>query len=130
MIPAIHFYIIDDDPSFGNSLKRLLVAKGFSAEYFKSPQTFLDSVPTENQGYAIIDIHMPGCKGFELMETMRQMHYSMPVIVITGQPLEDSRDMAMRKGAIGFLQKPFSEDSLWEIIASVQENQDEQAGQR
>lgn len=35
-----HFYIIDDDPSFGKSLKRLLNTKGFVADHFGSAQSF------------------------------------------------------------------------------------------
>ena len=114
--PSANVYIVDDDVPFGKSLKRLLNARGVAAEHFRSAQSFLDSVPPGQQGYAIIDIRMPDCDGFELMGKMRDMHYDMPVIVITGQAQANSRDMALKKGALGFLQKPFSEDSLLELI--------------
>jgi len=113
------FYIVDDDQSFGKSLKRLLNARGMYAEYFGSAQSFLDSVPSSQNGCAIVDIHMPECDGFGLMDKMQQMHYGMPVIIITGQTLLDSRDLAMQKGAVGFLQKPFSEESLLELAGKA-----------
>jgi FixJ family two-component response regulator len=115
-VPTTHFYIVDDDTSFCKSLKRLLNARGFSADYFGSAQSFLDSVPSDQRGYTIVDIHMPDCDGFALMEKMHEMNYHMPVIIITGQPLADNRDTALEKGALGFLQKPFSEDSLLELV--------------
>jgi FixJ family two-component response regulator len=86
------------------------------ADYFGSAQSFLDSVPPGQHGYAIVDIHMPVCDGFALMDKMYDLHYSMPVIMITGQTQADTRDLALQKGAVGFLQKPFSEESLLELV--------------
>lgn len=115
-MPATHFYIVDDDLSFGKSLKRLLNARGMTAECFGSAQSFLDSIPPDQRGYTIVDIHMPDINGFDLMNKMREMHYVMRVIVITGQPQADNRNLAMEKGALGFLLKPFSEESLLELV--------------
>ena len=110
------FWIIDDDLQFGKSLRRLLNSTGIPAEYFGSAQSFLDSVPPGQPGYAIVDIHMPGCDGFELIRRMRDLHYDIPTIMITGHVDKHARDRAMQHGAAGFLQKPFSEESLLELI--------------
>jgi FixJ family two-component response regulator len=115
-ISATHFYIVDDDLSFGKSLKRLLNARGMRAEYFGSAQSFLDSIPPDQLGYAIVDVHMPDISGIALMSRMREMNYTMRVIIITGQPQADNRNRALDGGALGFLQKPFSEESLLELI--------------
>ena len=113
------FWIIDDDLSFGRSLKRALDARGFAAEYFGSAQSFLDSVPAGEHGCAIVDIHMPVCNGLELMGRMRDLHYDIPVIIITGQPYGPSRELALESGAIGYFQKPFSTDSLLEAVRKL-----------
>ena len=123
-IQPVRFYIVDDDLSFGKSLKRLLNARGIPADYFGSAQSFIDSVPPGQHGYAIVDINMPVCSGFGLMDRMREMNYRMPVIIITGQTQADSRDIALQKGALGFLQKPFSEESLLELIKQGAEGSD------
>lgn len=115
-MPGQHLYIIDDDQSFGRSLKRLLTAKGYPTDFFTSAQAFLDSVPSGQKGIAIVDLHMPVCDGLELMDKMRELHYDMPVIVVTGQTQADSRDIAVQRGARGFLQKPFNEASLLALI--------------
>ncbi len=115
-ISSPHLYIVDDDLSFGKSLKRLLNARGIQVDYFVSARSFFDSIPPSQPGIAIVDIHMPVCDGFALMDKMQELHYQMPVILITGQTHAESRDMAMQKGAVGFLQKPFSEESLLELI--------------
>jgi FixJ family two-component response regulator len=120
-IQPAHFYIMDDDQSFGRSLKRLLNVSGYSADYFGSARSFLDSIHPGQQGWAIVDIHMPECDGFTLIDKMHELHYDMPVIIITGQAQADARDLAMQKGAVGYLQKPFSPGSLLELIHKVGE---------
>jgi two-component system response regulator FixJ len=110
------FLMVDDDASFGDSLQFLFQSRGYTAFVFRSAKAFLDSVPSEQKGIAIVDLHMPGCDGFELMDKMRELHYEMPVIVVTGQSQAYSRDEALERGAVGFLQKPFSEQSLLELI--------------
>lgn len=114
--PRGHCYIVDDDMRFGKSLRRLLNAMGIPVDYFGSAQSFLDSVPPGQDGYAIVDIHMSDCNGFALIDKMKDLQYDMSVIVITGHAQADARDRAMRKGAAGFLQKPFSEESLLELL--------------
>jgi len=94
----------------------MLDSRGYSAHYFESALSFLDAVPSGQKGIAIVDIHMPQNNGFSLLNMMRDMHYIMPVILITGQTSGDTRDVALQKGAIGFLQKPFNEQSLLDLV--------------
>jgi FixJ family two-component response regulator len=47
---------------------------------------------------------------------MGDMHYDMCVIIISGQASCNARDRAMEYGAIGYLQKPFSAESLLELV--------------
>jgi two-component system, LuxR family, response regulator FixJ len=120
-ISSLHLFIVDDDQSFSKSLKRLLNARGITADCFGSARSFLDSVPPAQQGCAIVDIHMPECDGFALMNKMHEMHYVMSVIVVTGHAQSDARDLSMQKGAVGFLQKPFSEESLLELLDKAED---------
>ncbi len=119
------FYIVDDDLSFGRSLKRLLNARGRAAKCFSSAQSFFDSVsPDQKEGIAIVDINMPGCNGFALMDKMHDLGFRIPVIVITGKPQKDSHSRAMERGAMGYLKKPFSEVSLLELIEMQEKKND------
>jgi FixJ family two-component response regulator len=114
-----HIYIVDDDPSFGRSLKRLLSARGISADYFESAMAFLDSVPPDRkEGIVVVDIHMPDCDGFGLIDKMDARGYRMPVIVITAHAREDTQKIAKERGAMGFLEKPFDERKLLDLIES------------
>jgi FixJ family two-component response regulator len=117
---VIRVFIVDDDRSFGISLQRMLNCRGISADLFDSAQTFLDSVPSGQKGIAIVDIHMEFQDGFSLLDKMKFLGYTIPVILITGQADSSSRDMAMDRGAVGFLQKPFLERSLMSLIEELQ----------
>ena len=120
--PRIKIYIVDDNQSFGRSLKRLLNARGISADHFGSAQAFLDSVHSYHKGIAILDINMPECDGFVLMDKMDAMGYDMPVIVITGYAKADTEKIAMERRAVGFLRKPFDENSFLDMIETQMEN--------
>jgi FixJ family two-component response regulator len=111
-----HFYIVDDDQSFGRSLKRLLNTIGYPADYFGSAKSFFDSVPPDCDGFAIVDLRMPECDGFSMIDKMHEMHYNMRFIVITGHAQNDAKDIALQKGTLGLLQKPFSQESLLELV--------------
>ncbi len=118
MNPMIYptVYIVDDDSSVRSSLKHLMKSAGYSAYAFESAQSFLDSVPSDSAGCLILDIRMPEMNGFELQEKLRELHYHLHSIFITAHACEGDRKYAMDHGAIGFLQKPFNDLSLFELI--------------
>ena len=122
MQKQIPVFVVDDDLSFRKSLKRLMQSRGFDVSCFESAWAFLDSVPPGPNGIAIIDINMPKCDGFTLVEQMNELGYGMSVILITGQTGPDTRRLAMDRGALGFLQKPFQERSLMSLIEELQED--------
>jgi FixJ family two-component response regulator len=115
-----HIYIVDDDESFGRSLKRVLNARGLAAEYFLSARSFLNSfVRGSEESVAVIDINMPECNGFSLLDKMHDSGCSIPAIIITGQFQANSEKMALQHGAIGYLEKPFEIDSLLNLICNM-----------
>ena len=120
-----HIFIVDDDQSFGRSLRRLLNARGISADHFESAVAFLDSVSHDRKkGIVVVDVYMPDCDGFALMDKMHARGYSMPVIVITGSSRSDTRKIARERGAVGFLEKPINQISLLSLIEEQIRNVD------
>jgi len=117
-----HIFIVDDDHSFGSSLQFMLQCRGMRVDWFESANAFLDSVPSGQKGIAIVDIHMSLFDGFSLFDQMKELGYTMPVILITGQTGPDTRDIAIERGALGFLQKPFLEKSLMRLIESLNDH--------
>ncbi|MFC1601456.1 response regulator transcription factor, partial [Candidatus Sumerlaeota bacterium] len=99
------------------SLRRLLISAGYSVESFGSAQTFLDSVPVDyKKGVLLLDLRMPGMDGFALQKRMKELRSELRIIFITADAQPGDRDRAIRAGAVGFLLKPFQEESLYELI--------------
>jgi len=118
-----HIYFVDDDDAYRRSLVRLLKSAGYSADSFSSAQSFLDSVPTAHEtGVLILDSRMPGMNGFDLQERMNEVASRLQIIIVTGDAHPGDRDHAVNAGAIGFLQKPFEEESLLELIGPATDN--------
>ena len=111
-------YIVDDNT--GISPHRMLNSREIEASYSKSAGAFLGSVSRGRRRIAVVDLRMPECDGFSLMEKMYALHYDIPVIVITGQTLSDSRETTMQRGTVGFLEKPFDEESLLALIEQLE----------
>ena len=120
-----HIYFVDDDDLYRKSLVRLLTSAGYSVKSFSSAQSFLDSVPVAHErGVLILDLRMPGMDGFDLQERLKELASGLNVIIITGDAHPGDRDQAISAGAIGFLQRPFEEESLMELIGPAMENGD------
>ena len=112
-----HVYLVDDDAPFRKSLVRLLTSAGYSAESFSSAQSFLHSGPVPHKtGVLILDLRMPGMNGFELQKRVNKLASRLQIVIITGDAQPGDHEHAINSGAIGFLEKPFEEDSLLELI--------------
>ena len=121
-----HIYFVDDDEAFRKSLTRLLTSGGHQVESFASAQSFLDSVPVDYKtGVLILDLRMPGMDGFALQKKLNEYRSQLKVIFITADAQPGDRDRAVRSGAIGFLQKPFQEESLYELIREAMKTEEE-----
>ena len=66
----------------------------------------------ENYDLVISDIIMPGMSGMDLLNSIREKHPNISVIMITGNPTTDLTVNAIKKGAADFLTKPFDIDDL------------------
>jgi FixJ family two-component response regulator len=111
--------IVDDDDSVREALKSLIGSVGFRAEAFGSGEEFLSSSFIYETDCLITDVRMPGgMSGLELQERLNNAHSDIPIIFISAHDDGDARTRALRAGAVDFLQKPFSEDSLLGAIGA------------
>jgi len=115
-IPLIS--IVDDDESVRIALKSLIGSVGFRAEVFGSGEEFLNSPHVSHTDCLIADVRMPGMSGLELQDRLNAANASLPIIFISAHDDGEARSRGLRAGAIDFLQKPFSEDSLLGAISA------------
>lgn len=109
--------VVDDDESMRNALRGLLKSVGLQAELFASAEEFLRSGRLPGTACLILDIRMPGMSGVELQEQLIATDSAVPIIFMTAHGDEETRARALERGAIDFLQKPFSDEALLGAIA-------------
>ena len=109
-------YIVDDDASVCRALSILLVTYGFKVDTFTSAENFFNVVPKSVPGCLILDIHMPGLDGWETLQHLLISGHSRPVIIISADKNERFTAKALKAGAVGFLQKPFNDQELVDLI--------------
>ena len=109
-------FIVDDDESVCRALGVLLVTYGFSVKTFTCAEDFFNAVPNSAPGCLLLDIHMPGLDGWETQQRLLASGSSRPVIIISADKKEGLRERALKAGAAGFLQKPFNDQALVDLI--------------
>jgi FixJ family two-component response regulator len=108
--------VVDDDDAVRRSLQRLIRSAGFAVNVFASAEEFLNSEHLRTTRCLILDVRMHGMDGFELQRQLRVSQHEIPVIFITAHGNEASCSQAIKEGAVAYLRKPFSEQSLLNAI--------------
>ncbi|MDQ4087585.1 MAG: response regulator [Pseudomonadota bacterium] len=108
-----HFvYVVDDDRDVRRSLSFMLGASDIRSYPFGSGEDFLEAVPTLQPGCILLDLRMPQMDGFLVMNELARREIDWPVIVMTGHGEVPVAVRAMKLGAVDFIEKPFSEETL------------------
>jgi len=112
-------YIVDDDEAVRDSLRWLLEANNYRVRAFPSGESFLAEYDEKRPGVLIVDVRMPGMSGLELQEQLIARKSVMPIVFITGHGDVPMAVSTIKKGAIDFLEKPFEETDLREIVGRM-----------
>jgi FixJ family two-component response regulator len=104
--------IVDDDKTVRESANSLIRSLGYATATFASGEEFLKSGRLSDTECLITDVQMPGMSGVDLQSRLIANGNRTPVIFVTANPDERTRQRALGAGALGFLIKPFSVESL------------------
>lgn len=110
-------YVVDDDEAVRDSLTLLLESAGHAVEAFEAAGDALASCSARRPSCVITDIRMPEMDGLEFQERLVRNRIEVPVIVITGHADVPLAVRAMKAGAVDFIEKPFSDET---ILASIE----------
>ena len=108
--------IVDDDEPFREALGSVMKAVGFLTNTFASAEEFLVSSHTQDTTCLILDVRLPGMSGIQLQRRLLDTNRSVPIIFITAHGDAALRDLAIKAGAAGFLNKPVRSDTLLKEI--------------
>jgi FixJ family two-component response regulator len=111
--------IVDNDALVGDGIAALVESLGYNGVTFTSAEHFLQSDVIAETTCLIADVQMPGLSGLELQEALQSQGHLTPVIVITGYPNGKDRTRALQNGAVGYLSKPFGEQTMAECLTRL-----------
>jgi FixJ family two-component response regulator len=116
--------IVDDDAAIRDSLEILLSGRGFTCESYASATDFLNNADLDKCGCLLLDLHMPGVSGVELLEILRARSILTPAILMTGAADGQLLERAKKCGALAFLRKPIMRDELlgWLTLSGIQKS--------
>jgi FixJ family two-component response regulator len=112
-------FVVDDDASVRNSLRRLIASIGLAVEVFPSASAFLAAPRRDAPACLVLDVRLPGLSGLELQRELARTDRTLPIIFLTGHGDIPMSVRAMKAGAIEFLTKPFREQELLDAIAQA-----------
>src|SRR6476646_4049461 len=113
----IRILIADDQPDIIDALRLLLSDEGYEVTPARSPGEALDRLEAADFDLAVLDLNYTrdttsGQEGFDLMERIRALDPTLPVLVMTAWSSVAGAVEAMRRGARDYIEKPWDDDRL------------------
>ena len=123
-------YLVDDDPLVRKALSRLLRASGHEVVAMASAAEYLEAELENRPSCLVLDVHMPGVTGLELLDELNRCQSIVPVVFITGYGDIPSSVRAMKSGAVEFLEKPVDDADLLRAIDEALARHRQRRGER
>jgi FixJ family two-component response regulator len=109
--------VVDDDASFRRALGRLVRLWGFRLWTFASAEEYLRiGVPAD---CIVLDLHLERMSGLELQCLLSEEGNAVPIVFVTATDDPTARRRALDAGAVAYLEKPFDEYRLLEVLQAV-----------
>ncbi len=104
--------VVDDDITLNVSIAFLIEQMGMKALSAFDAEEALEIISKEEVDAVISDVNMPGMNGIELLREIKHYRHETPVIIMSGDADQWTKDEAFREGAVAVLEKPFSNNIL------------------
>lgn len=105
-------YLVDDDTIVRKAIALSLSQAGLKVRDYGSAKTFLEEYQEEQAGCLVLDLRMPEMDGLALQQILNEKESGIPVIFISGDGDIPTSVKAIKKGAMDFLEKPFTREAL------------------
>ena len=111
--------VVDDNAGLLKSVARLLAHHGIDSRTFASAEALVESDSVQTATCLLLDIHLGGISGIELQRRLKASGSRSPVIFMTANDDEATRNDAMDAGCVAYLRKPFAGQVLLDAIGKA-----------
>jgi FixJ family two-component response regulator len=112
--PTVH--VVDDDESIRELLAWLMKREGLEVRTFATANAFLQAWRDDGPACVVLDLHLPGMSGLELQQKLIERGCLVPVIFLSGRADVPKAVLAVKKGAVDFIEKPFDYKKIVALI--------------
>lgn len=123
-----HIFIIDDDMDMCQLLSNFLQRKGFKASCATSGKKGLEAVKENNFDLILCDFRLGDMDGKEVLQQIKAIHPSLPVIILTGYSEVKMAVEVMRLGAYDYVTKPLVPEEIIKMINKALNQEEQPAG--
>ena len=116
MVSEQTVFVVEDDAAVRDSLGLLLGLRGYRTHSFAAAEDFLRVYDPSWPGCLLLDIKMPGMSGLDLQAALRECNIALPVIMMTAHGDVPTVRIALKAGAVDFLEKPVDPDALLRAV--------------
>ena len=109
-------WVVDDDPSVGRALRRMVQSLGIDCVLCASGEELLARIGAARPTFVLLDIHMPGTSGVDALREMRARGIDVPTVMMTGVEREGARAVCLAEGAAEVLAKPVDARSVVNLL--------------
>ena len=117
-IPINLVLVVEDDVDSAEMLRAILERQGLKVRVAKEGGQAQATFVMQKPDFVILDLILPGESGYEICERLKHTDDSVPILIVSAIDRQDSRDLAERVGADGYVTKPYEPDHL---LAKMQE---------
>src|SRR5882762_10096762 len=111
-------FVVDDDPAVRDVLTIVFSRDGFQVTNFADGASLLASARARTPVCIILDVHIPGRSGLDILKELNAQDYPAPIFIISGQGDIPMAVDAIKNGALDFIEKPFDADT---VVAHVRD---------
>ncbi len=108
--------LVEDDPSTGTALEKVLSNEGFTVELVRRGEDGLNRARQSRFDLVITDFKLPGISGLDLIQRLHDFAPKLPVILMTAHGSTEIAIQATKLGACEYLTKPFEADELLDRV--------------
>lgn len=105
-------FIVDDDAAVRDALSVVFMLEGFTVRGFQDGSEFVTTARDVSPSCVILDVHMPGRSGLDILRDLNADHYPSPIFIISGQGDIPMAVQAIKSGAFDFIEKPFDAETV------------------
>src|SRR5215831_11731962 len=111
--------VLDDEPEMRKALGRLLLTHGFRVGAHATGEELLGSLSSGLPDCVVLDLHMPGVNGFDVLAQFASRWPHVPIVMITGHDEADTAERVGRLRPAAYLRKPVDETALLGAIETT-----------